>query len=763
MTLVSDPQKALSGAPVPVPRGRALAPVYEPQVTYQRREDDDEIDLRSLFLQLLARKWTLLLFALLGALAGGFAGQVPPDQFEGHSVVQIEQKSPGPVLPKEVVGEMLLNDSSESALQTELHIIRSRLTLDPVVEDLDLQVRVEPVLLPLVGQALLRVPEEWSEWVNPYWEEYLPHKFVKAGESVDVEDFSVADALLGKEFELEVLSEVAFLLRGPEGATVEGQVGVPVRLGSDATLLIQAIDAPPGRLFLLVRDPKHVAAARLARRLSVEERRNSEVVDFRYKSGSRELSRTVANAVVSSYRSQNLNRRSAEIDQTISFIEAQLPEVQAKFADAMEELSRFQQEQQPEELSVGTQQVLERAVSLEAALRELEFREQLLLQRLASNHPDVQSLRKGKEKLQAELDQVRLSIATVPSTERELARLTERVERTRELEDQLRNRIEQLRVLKASKVATIRVLDRADAAELVGPNRLLPIPLGGMLAFMVAAASILLSNNLNRSIEDGHAIEQLGLFLFATVNKIKGLAGQRAGSPTYAIALSSPTNPTVEAVRGLRTSLQFSLAGRNSKSLMVTSCAPADGKSFISLNLAIVSARTRGEVLLVDCDLRRGELHRHFKRGRRDAGLSELLAGSAGFRDVLCRDAESGLNFIGSGAIPPNPAELLASEEFEALLEVLEEYYDLVILDAPPVLAVSDPAIIAQTVGLSLLVVRHRKTTTTEVQAAQKILEASGARLAGVALNQFDHKKSRYGAYGARYGYYSGGYSYSYS
>lgn len=720
---------------------------------------DDEIDLFALAAQLLARKWTLLFILSIGLIGGAFVGQLPPNEYQGKSVVQIEQRSSGmSALPSEIIGELLPGETTDSSLETETHIITSRLILDPVVEALELDLRVIPVRAPIIGHMMER-------FELPLVDGLLPDRYVRPADSVAVESFLVSDDLRGAEFRLAILGDGQVRLTGPmdrpEQASVTGAVGDMIRLGDDVELVIAQIAAPEGRHFTLIREPLWKSADRLLQGLSVTVRRDSEVADFVYTGASPDRSRAIVNEVVASYKNQNLSRRSAEIDQTIAFIEQQLPDVEASLDGAVRELSTYQQNQQSEELSLRAQELLQRAVRLESSLNEFQFREQLLLEQFTPDHPDVRSLRAGKSQIQARLAELREALSDIPEAERQLFTLTQNVERARELGSQLKSRVEQLRILKASTVANIRVLAAADNARLVGPRRSLPMLIGGVLALLLGAAAILLVNRLGRGIEGARAIEDLGLSLFATIGKVKGAGNARAGMPGYAIAQSAPTDLAVESLRGLRTGLQFSLAATGSKSLMMTSCAPGDGKSFVSLNLALVSAEAGNRVLLVDCDLRRGELGRHFGLERNAPGFSDFLAGTAAFGDIIIKDADTGLEFIGTGRFPPNPSELLATPRFASLLAELSDHYDLIVLDAPPVLAVTDPGIIGQSAGMSLLVVSHLRTTAAEIQSAQKLLSVSGVHLSGVVLNQFDQKKSAYGKYGARYGY-SGGYSYTY-
>jgi tyrosine-protein kinase Etk/Wzc len=274
-------------------------------------------------------------------------------------------------------------------------------------------------------------------------------------------------------------------------------------------------------------------------------------------------------------------------------------------------------------------------------------------------------------------------------------------------------------------------------------------------------AGALALNMLRRGVEDGRDIEALGLSLFATVNKADVISGVSASDPAYGLAAHDPSNITVESLRALRTGLKFSLAAAKSKSLMITSCMPSDGKSFISLNLAIVTGQTGAKVLLVDADLRRGFLRRYFRLERQHPGLSDILAGSPD--DHIMPFPKLGLDFIPAGRFPPNPSELLEGQAFVDFMDKVTKAYDLVIIDAPPALVVPDPGIIGQHVGMSMLVVKHLRTTPAEIQSAQNGLANSGVRLSGAILNQFDQSRSRYGRYGQKYGYYYGGYRYSYT
>jgi len=731
--------------------------LIRPQLTgIQSGSEAKDLDLMDLLTQLLARKWLILFVTFLGAAVGAGLGQLPPNQFRASALVQIENRQAGIALPSELIGELLLGGERSGAFAADIHVINSRLILDPAAEALRLDLQALPVTAPVIGELLMRRP-------LPILADLLSDQFARMNERLRLAELVLPQGMPAGPITAEVLTGGRMRLTLTDGRSVEGAVPGRIELPDGGLVEITAVQSPPGREFLLRHRSLREAAAYIREGLSVRERGTTGIVDFAFTGTARDDNVGIVNAVIASYQEQNLRRRAAEIDQTIAFIERQLPEVQATMASATEELRVFRRDRQILELSRTTQDVLSRMVQIETRLEEFNFRKEQMLQRVTENHPDYRALLAEEENLRIRLEGLRADLGNVPETERELAQLTAQLERARLLDIQLAGRIEQLRVLRASAVSNIRVLERAETAPHVGPDRRRPIVLGGAGGLVLAILTVLGLNFMRRGIEDGRAIEELGLSLFASIEKVPALIGTKASDVRYGLALDEPRSAAAEALRGLRTGLRFSLAAAGAKSLMITSCAPADGKSFISLNLALVSGQAGARVLLIDADMRRGFLRQYFGLSRRVPGLSDLLAGGGDLDAVIHRHEASGIDFIPTGDFPPNPAELLAGPLLEQLLAHLSEYYDLIILDAPPALAVTDPGIIGQHAGMSLLVVRHMVTTATEVQEAIKSLAGAGVAMSGVILNQFDQRASRYGAYAARYGYYHGGYRYAYT
>ena len=210
-----------------------------------------------------------------------------------------------------------------------------------------------------------------------------------------------------------------------------------------------------------------------------------------------------------------------------------------------------------------------------------------------------------------------------------------------------------------------------------------------------------------------------------------------------------------EAFKSLRTNLKFLAMGKSCKKIILTSAIPAEGKSSVCINLATSLVEGGSRVLMVDADLRKPVLHRYLKLHRAQKGLTALLSGASLEETIITLD--SGLQVLLSDAIPPNPAELLGSQQMKNLIDTLTQHYDYILFDTPPVSVVTDAAVLSQFVDGVILVVRQNHATFEEAELAKKNLDTVHARILGAVLNDFDTKAAdRESGY-----YYSYNYDYS--
>jgi len=207
-----------------------------------------------------------------------------------------------------------------------------------------------------------------------------------------------------------------------------------------------------------------------------------------------------------------------------------------------------------------------------------------------------------------------------------------------------------------------------------------------------------------------------------------------------------PKSSIAEAFRTMRTNLSFAATGQPLKVILVTSAGPADGKTTVAANLAVVMAQAGMRVLLMDCDLRKPVLHKYFDTNNQ-LGVTNLLVQNLEMRDAVRDTPVEGLSLLVSGPIPPNPSELLGSQKMKDILERAAGLYDMVIVDAPPVLAVTDAAVLAPRADGVILVVKSGETRIDMIKDTKSQLEKVNAHILGVVLNEVKINSADYHYY----------------
>lgn len=400
-------------------------------------------------------------------------------------------------------------------------------------------------------------------------------------------------------------------------------------------------------------------------------------------------------------------------------------------------------------------------VELEAQLNELTFKESEISQRFTKDHPAYRSLLDKRTTLLKEKERLNQQIQKMPKTQREVLRMTRDVEVNQQIYVQLLNKVQELSIVKAGTVGNVRILDNAQTfATPVKPQKTMIVLLSTLLGGMLSLAFVLVKAALHRGVENPDDIEQIGLSVYASIpksslqlelfNKLK--RHRKQNRDLTLLAESNPADLSVEALRGLRTSLHFAMMEAKNNVLMISGPAPGIGKSFVSTNFSVVAAKTGQRVLLIDADMRKGYLQQPFGMDWEN-GLSDYLGGKIPLATAVKETRIENLDIITRGQVPPNPSELLMHPRFNELVEWASGHYDLVIIDTPPVLAVTDPSIVGALAGTTLMVARFGMNTVKEIDVARNRFEQAGIEVKGVILNATEKKASNYG-----YGYYS--YSY---
>jgi succinoglycan biosynthesis transport protein ExoP len=293
-----------------------------------------------------------------------------------------------------------------------------------------------------------------------------------------------------------------------------------------------------------------------------------------------------------------------------------------------------------------------------------------------------------------------------------------------------------------NRPGVVTIVERAEAPEEpVSPNRPLNAAVGALLGLIAVSGLVLLVEYLDDTVKSSdQAFELTGLPTLAHVQRF-GRNGKRDGLPTA----TQPRSTAAEAYRGARTHLLYALGGTFSgQRILVTSPLPAEGKTTTAANLAIVIALAGARVVVVDSDLRRPSMHRLFTLPNSQGLTNLLLAGEPHLKAAIQRSVHANVSVVTSGPLPPNPSELLGSPRMREMLDGLQAKFDVILLDSPPVLRVTDAAVLASMATTSVIVVNAGKTRTDELRAAVQRLAQSGSPIAGVLLNRLANREAGY-------------------
>ncbi len=306
--------------------------------------------------------------------------------------------------------------------------------------------------------------------------------------------------------------------------------------------------------------------------------------------------------------------------------------------------------------------------------------------------------------------------------------------------------IEWLRDRDTTLTATI-VSDAVAPASPASPSQPTWLAIGALLGLLVGLAAAALRNRADHSIRTPAELEEI-----AGAPVLGAIAFDKAAAQTPLITSLGTHHPRFEAVRILRTNLQFVDIDRDHKVITVTSSVPGEGKSTTACNLAIALAQTGAQVVLVEGDLRRPRVSEYLGV-ERTVGLTTVLVGRVPLEAGLQQASTPGLDVLTSGALPPNPSEILQTAAMSTLVSELRGRYDVVLIDAPPLLPVTDASLLASLSDGAILVVRHGDTGREAVRTATTRLEAVGARLLGTVLSMAPVKELTRDGYGYGYGY----------
>ncbi|CAE6852580.1 Tyrosine-protein kinase ptk [Paraburkholderia aspalathi] len=674
--------------------------------------------------------------------------------YRADAMIQVEDSANA---TKDALGDIASMFDNKQTAAAEIEIIRSRLVTAQTVQRLHLDVLAQPRYFPIFGGVIAR----HSDTTGPAPAKLGMSQFAWGGESISVSQFDVPSDFYGDKFVLIAEEGGAFILRDPDGEILLHGVALKQQAAKFANgevrITVEKLAARPGTQFIVQRFSTLDTVAKLQDSLLISEKTKlSGVIGVSLDGYDAQAAADVINTIATAYVQQNIDRKSTEAQSTLKFLDQQLPDLRKQLDDAEERYNAFRNKHGTVDLTMESKLLLEQVVDSKAKLTELKQQRLEMAQRFTETHPAIAGINAQISALESQQSEFDARVANLPNTEQSALRLLRDVRVDTELYTNLLDSAQQLRIVKAGEVGNVRVVDFAVVPESpVKPKKILLIPVFGVVGLILGLAAAFIRKSLYGGVENAEEIEDsLGVPVYAVIPHSEAQlklarAIERGRAGQHVLVTSTPEDVAVEGVRSLRTALKFNTVGARNNIIMVTGPRPEVGKSFLSVNLAAVLATAGERVLLIDADMRRGDVHTYFGISKLP-GLSELLSGHT-VEELLNRDVLPGLDVIVKGTLPQNPAELLANGRLDLTLKLFASQYDVVIVDTPPVLAVTDATIVGKCAATTLLVVRHGRHPMHEIAASAKRLRTGGVSLKGILFTDVPSRKIGYGAYNSGY------------
>ncbi len=718
------------------------------------KENNDEIDLMALLFSILRGWKTIVFFALLGLIIGILYSRYVNPTFQSDALIQIDEQSKGISALGSDISDLIGSEASKA--QTEAELIRSRMILEPVVDLLHLRIKLSDPTIGYVDRiknAVTPTQINKPEGVSLKTED---------GE-VQISQFNVSQDYLNQSFTLTRSATGFVLSNGFDD--FKGQIGqVHQFTGTEGQIHITVNNLPAdGYPINIVKQSLHNTTNDINNTLSVIEKgQQSGIIEMSMTGPNQQQTTSILKQIVLSYIDQNQSRGSEETTQTINFMETQIPTLKKKLEDSEAIFNNFRKKYGTIDVSKEAELLLTESSQIDTQLNELKLKKADLTTYYTEEHPLVIQINEQLKVLNNRKQEIDDTVAGLPEIQREFLQLSADTAINREIYLTLLKNYEQLKIVKAGQIGYARIIDLPiNTFAAIAPKKLMIWSLAALIGTMLGTILVLIKNLLRNVVKDPERLEaKTGVPVIATIPRSPLLTrlGKKK-SPNRLLAYADNNSLSYEAIKSLRTNLMFGMptqgrAGQRAKVILITGESPGVGKSFISSNLTEVFAQLDKKTLIIDADMRLGELHKVFNMDQHN-GLADYLTQdttylsrdntqlvkidavqeSSHLASFIHATGIDNIDFMPRGEHPRNPASLLANGSFDHLMTELNLHYDYIIIDSPPILAASDAMILAQHADKVLMVTRYDDSIEGQLVYAVNQMNKANIKVDGIILN----------------------------
>lgn len=704
------------------------------------RTEEEDVVLGQLLQVILDDIWWLIAIAVTIVVIAGLYCYIAKPVYSADAYVRVEPSdNTSQALTQTQTGAMISSGQTSLPTDAEIAMIQSRGVVGPVVQQLKLDFSVEPKTIPILGSLAARlstpgvVGRPWLGLTSYAW----------GGEQADVDSVDVTPALEGQKMVMTALSDTQYELRAPNGSLLlRGEVG-QTEQGGGVTILVNKLVARPGTQFIVMRANELDAITGFQSGIKVEEQgKQTGVIEISLEDKDPAHAALVANALAESYLREHTAAKQLDANKMLDFLKSEEPRLKSDLENAEAALTAYQRQSGSIDASDEAKVYLEGSIQYEQQISAERLQIASLQERYGDEHPLIKAAREQMAELETQRDKYSDRFRDLPATEVKAVQLQRDAKVAEDIYVLLLNRIQELSVQRVGTGGNVHMVDLAmRPGTPVKPKKVLILSAAVILGLIAGTGFVFVRRNLFKGIDDPEHVERMFHLPIYGLVPLSAEQGQlehsfeRGGNRLRSVlANARPKDVCVESLRSLRTSLQFTMMDARNRVVMLTGPMPGVGKSFLTVNLAVLLAHSGKRVLMIDGDMRRGALERYIG-GSADNGLSELLSGQISLEEAIRSTSVDGLSFISCGHRPPNPSELLMSPRLHQYLDGLAKRYDVILIDTPPVLAVTDASIIGACAASTFFVMRSGEHNEAEIADSLKRLQAAGVRVQGGIFN----------------------------
>ena len=707
-------------------------------------KSSNDVDLLALVFVLLRGWKTVLFFAVLGLIIGVLYSRYENPTYKSDALIQIDTTSQGVSALGTNISDLVSTDVSPA--QTEALLIKSRMILKPVVDLLHLDIRLNDPSINTLDK--IKSDRTHTQINTP---EGVALK--TADGQVQISQLNVSQAYLDQSFTLVRSGTNNNFTLSNGFDDFKGQLNKAHYFrGTDGIIQITVNDLP---------DNEHPITITKQSLQNITDSINGAltVTELNDKTGIIQLSLIGSNQqqitlilkqIVESYIDKNKSRGSEETTKTLSFMETQIPLLKQKLEASEAVFNDFRERSGSIDISQESGLLVAENSQIDSQINELKLKKADLTTYYTEEHPLVLQINDQLKVLNNRKQEIKNDIARLPETQREFLKLSADTTINSEIYLTMLKNYEQLKIVKAGQIGFARIVDMPISTyRTIAPKKQLIVMLSILSGILFGILLVFLKSMLKNTIKDPDRLEaKTGVPVIATIPRSSSLTrlGKNKKTPNRLLAYIDHNSLSYEAIKSLRTHLMFGMSeqgksGQRAKIILISGESPGVGKTFITANLSEVLAQLDQKVLIIDADMRLGELHKMFNI-EQNFGLADYLSQkdnesttSQSIAEYVHATGMDNIDFMPRGQHPKQPTTLLASKKFKDLMSQLSERYDYIVIDSPPILAASDAIILSQYADKLLMVTRYNSSIERQLVYAINQLTKDHVRVDGIVMN----------------------------